>query len=76
MLPCAPRHCWAPGGLVSEVSTRNLGLDGFAMPAVCPPLRSTKRHRREETCRLVGRPPRNDVVTLGRDDVVSDIQRY
>jgi len=30
----------------------------------------------EETCRLVGRHPRNDVVALGRDDVVSDIQRY
>jgi hypothetical protein len=30
----------------------------------------------EEPSRLVGRHPRNDVVALGRDDVVSDIQRY
>ena len=44
MLPCAVAPLLgALGGLVSEVSARNLGLDGVTMPAMCPPLLSTKR---------------------------------
>jgi hypothetical protein len=59
MLPCAVAPLLgALGGLVSEVSTRNLRLDGFTMPAMCrPAAEHDAQIAAGEPSRLLGRHP-------------------